>query len=161
MKISIIAAIGKQRQLGLDGKIPWHLPEDLKSFKKITMNRHLIMGRRTFDSINGFLPGRTIHVLSSQMIENEKNSVFKRLEDATSYVKKIDEDEVFICGGASVYKEALNFADKIYLSKVNYDGPADCFFPEYNLSNYKLVDEKKFSKTEKTISWTFQVWHHN
>ena len=158
MIISIIAAIGKQRQLGLNNQIPWHVPEDLKMFKRKTMNHHLIMGRKTFDSIERHLPGRTIHVLSSRLVSTSKNRVFTKLNDALEHVRSTDEKEVFITGGASVYKEALSITNRIYLSKVDYTGDADCFFPPYELSKFKLKSNQHYPKKDKTPSWDFEMW---
>lgn len=139
MEIIIIAATGKKRELGLGGKIPWHLPEDLQNFKKVTMGRHIIMGRKTYESLGRPLPGRVNLVVSSTMADTSGVKVFKTLEEALRFAESNGETEAFICGGAKIYEEALSKASFMYLTQVDYEGKADTFFPEFESGDWEPV----------------------
>lgn len=139
MEITIIAATGLKRQLGLKGKIPWHLPEDLKNFKKVTMGHHILMGRKTFESLGKPLPGRVNIVISSNLKEGEGFKVFKTLKEGVDFAKSSGESELFICGGSKIYEEALSFASFMYLTQVSYDGDADAYFPVFELEAWEPV----------------------
>ena len=151
MKVSLIVAVGKQGQIGKDNKLLWHIPDDLKNFKKITLNHPIIMGRKTYESIGKPLPNRTNIVLSSKKIDQVLTAT--SLEGALQFAKTLDTQEVFVIGGASVYKEAVDkkFIDRIYLSLVEYDQDADTFF-KFDQSQFKCVSEEKFPQ------FVFQVW---
>lgn len=141
--VNIIAAIGENRELGKDGNLLWHLPKDLQYFKKATKNHPVIMGRKTFESLGKPLPGRTNIVLTrKEDYQPEGVKVFNNLDDALAYAKKIEEDEIFIIGGAQVYKQTMDIADMLYLTIVKGTFDADSYFPDY--SNFgKVVFEKK------------------
>ena len=127
-RISIIVAMAKNRVIGADNKLPWHLSSDLKRFKALTMGHHIIMGRRTFDSIGRILPGRTSVVISrnpdlhcdSALVAD---SFGKALELAAS------DSEVFVIGGEQIFREALPAADRILLTEIDRDFAGDIFFP--------------------------------
>lgn len=154
MKISIICALGNQRQIGLGNSIPWRIPEDFKHFKRTTMGHHMIMGRKTFESIGKPLPGRTTIVLSKQEDYNPEGvTVCSTNKEAIEVAKKAGEDELFICGGASVYNGFLHLADELILSEINYDGEADTLFPDFKLSKWEVTDIKPHPSTEKTPYW--------
>jgi dihydrofolate reductase len=143
--INLIVAVGKNGVIGKNGKIPWHLPLDLKRFKALTMGHVLVMGRKTYESIGRPLPGRVTVVLSRK---NAGAPSFKETLEATvagwpalvdkgfqvrgGEVELKPNHEVFICGGAAVYEEALRLGivDRMYVTKVNYDGPGDVYFPK-------------------------------
>jgi len=140
MIISIIVAIGKNFEIGLNGKMPWHVPQDLKRFKSITMNHHLVMGRKTFESIGRPLPGRTTICLSHDLeLHLAGVDMVHSLDDAITLAKKRGENELFIAGGAYVYKNALVYASKLYLTRVDYQGEADTFFPKINFAQWTLT----------------------
>ena len=130
MIISIIVAVDEVGGIGIDNKIPWHLPADLKRFKTITMGHHLVMGRKTYQSIGSPLPGRKIIVLSRNsdltldgcLIASSINSALKLAEGA-------GEREVFIVGGAEVFNKTLQMADHLYLTRVHCSQKADTYFP--------------------------------
>jgi dihydrofolate reductase len=135
--LSIIAVIGKNRELGKDNELLWHIEGDLPRFKKLTTGHPVIMGRKTFESIGKPLVGRTNIVISSH---SEISSFEKALEKA-----RISEGagEVFVIGGGSVYAQAINIADRLYLTVVDAEGEADTFFPEYSQFTKVLSKEKK------------------
>jgi dihydrofolate reductase len=141
--ISLIAAIGKNRELGLNNKLLWHLPEDFKIFKKETMGHTLLMGRKTFESIGKPLPGRTTIVLTrDRAFSHQGVSVAHSPEEALSLVKQ--DEELFVCGGAEIYKLFLSRADRLYLSYVDFSGEADAFFPEFEKSQWRVEREESF-----------------
>lgn len=133
MKLNIIVAIcAYNNGIGFNNKLPWHYPDDLKYFSKITKgngNNAIIMGRNTFESIGKKLPGRTNIILSKTLINNNLH-IFSNLNDSLTYCKLMNFDEVFIIGGESVYKQSIDLVDKIYLTKINQFYKCDTFFPE-------------------------------
>lgn len=159
MKLSIIAAIGPNRELGKDNKLLWQIPDDLKHFKKITENHVVIMGRKTFQSLGKALPKRAnIVITSDQNFKAENIQVVHSLEQAIEVAKNSGENEAFIIGGGQIYKQAIELADKLYLTLVEarlpslrsgISGQADTFFPDYSefkkiISEEKQQDEKYF-----------------
>lgn len=154
--ISLVVAMGPNREIGINNQIPWKLSEDLKNFKKITMGHHILMGRKTFESIGRPLPGRTNIILSRNKDFKVKDCItVTTMDEAINFAKKNGEAELMVIGGAEIYKEALPSANKIYLSKVEFKGEADAYFPEFNENDWKIISETKHS--EDTIPWTFKV----
>jgi dihydrofolate reductase len=135
MTISIIVAVAENQVIGFDNHLLWHISEDLKRFKCLTLGHHVIMGRKTYESVGKPLPGRINIVISRQ--ENlaiEGCLVAKSLEEALELAKQ--DSELFIIGGGDIYKQALPIADKIYFTRVHAGFPGDTFFPELNLSEW-------------------------
>lgn len=135
MTISIIVAVAENQVIGFDNHLLWHISEDLKRFKCLTLGHHVIMGRKTYESVGKPLPGRINIVVSRQ--ENltvEGCLVAKSLEEALELAKQ--DSELFIIGGGDIYKQALPIADKIYFTRVHAGFPGDTFFPELNLSEW-------------------------
>lgn len=154
MKISIITALGNQRQIGINNSIPWRISEDFKHFKRTTMGHHMIMGRKTFESIGKPLPGRTTIVLTRDENFNADGvEICSSIQDAIDLAKRANVEELFICGGAAVYESFLPMADELILSEVDYDGEADTFFPDFNLSEWEMVDIQPHPATEKSPYW--------
>ena len=138
MILSLIASVDKNLGIGKDNQLLWHLPADLKYFKKITSGNTVIMGRLTYESIGKALPNRRNIVLSrNKDFAAEGCEVMEDLFSAIKSCKK--NEEVFIIGGATIYRQALQVADKIYLTRVETTKEADAFFPEFSLSGWKLV----------------------
>ena len=136
MSYSIIAAIGKNRELGKNNNLIWHLPNDLKFFKEVTSNHTIIMGRKTFDSLPRMLPTRKHIVLTSSENLPSEVEVYKELKQLLEQYKDSTE-EIFIIGGASIYSQFLEHSDKLYLTEIDEEEKsADVFFPEFNKSNY-------------------------
>ncbi len=147
--ITIIAAIGKNNELGKDNDLIWHLPADLKRFKKITTGHHILMGRNTFESIGKPLPNRT------SIIITRNNNYFKDGCLIANSIKKaielVEEKDAFIIGGAQIYKQALesDLVDKLDVTIVNQSFDADVFFPEINLNIWEEVSRENFKADEK------------
>jgi len=148
--ITIIAAIAKNNALGKDNDLIWHLPADLKRFKKVTTGHHILMGRNTFESIGKPLPNRTSVIITRNndyFIDGclTANSVENAIEIAKS------DEEVFVIGGAQVYKYAMdnNLVDKLDITIVHENFEADVFFPEIDTTVWKQVFRKDFKADEK------------
>jgi len=139
--ISIIAAHDQSRGIGKDGQLPWNLPEDLKHFKKITTGHPIIMGRKTFDSIGRPLPGRTNIVITRENREIPEVIVVNSLTEAINEAGELD-NEVFIIGGGQIYEQAIQQADKLYLTIIEKTFPADTYFPNYEQFNETLSETK-------------------
>ncbi|MAG28596.1 dihydrofolate reductase [bacterium] len=145
--ISAIAAVGKNRELGKSGKIPWYIPGELKHFKEITMGHPVIMGRKTHESIGRALPGRTnIVITRNPDYKAEGCVVVSLIEDAITEAKKHEKEEVFIIGGGEIYKLAWPYIDRLYLTIINKSFEADTFFPEY--SEFDKVISRKDTKSD-------------
>ncbi|VVA44375.1 Dihydrofolate reductase [Candidatus Roizmanbacteria bacterium] len=147
MQVSIIAAIGKNRELGKDNKLLWHIPEDFKRFKTLTSNHIVIMGRKTYESLpEKFrpLPDRVNIVVTRDLnYAVEGVIVCHSIEKAIEKGKKYEKKEIFIIGGAQIYSLGIKYADKLYLTLVDKEYPdADTFFPDYSQFN-KIVFEEK------------------
>ena len=149
--ISIIAAIGKNRELGRGNDLIWHIKEDLKNFKNLTMGKYIVMGKNTYESLPKHLEGRNYIVLSSSLSEIENGLLFNDFNKLLEFIKDVDE-EVMIIGGASIYKLFLPFADKLYLTEIDSEEKADVYFPDFNKEDYECnvvstneVDGLKYS----------------
>ena len=150
MIISIIAALGKNNEIGQDNRLLCRLPDDLKRFKEITSSHTVIMGRKTFESLpKGALPNRKNIVVSRNPdLQIEGAMVCSSLDAAL--LKCLDEEEVFIIGGAQIYRQALPMADKLYLTKIHAAFPeADVFFPEINYKEWREVGREMYLADEK------------
>lgn len=140
MITSIVVAHGESRQIGLDGTMPWTIREDLKLFKKITMGHHLIMGRKTFESIGRPLPGRTTIIITrDKSFSASECLVCHSLEEALELASSRGETEAFVVGGGEIYRQSLENCNRLHLSRIQYDGPADTYFPDYQHLNWKEV----------------------
>lgn len=140
--ISLIAAIGKNRELGKDNKLIWHIPEDLKYFHDKTNGHVVIMGRNTFESIGKPLPNRINIILSRDLdLEISDCIVADSLKKALEIAHEREKEEIFIIGGAKVYTDSLPFANKLYLTIINSESDADVYFPDY--SNFKVMKESE------------------
>lgn len=141
--ISAIAVIGKNtRAIGIKNKLLWNMPEDLARFKNITWGHPVIMGRKTFESIGRPLPGRlNIIVSRNPGLRAEGCLIANSIEDAIKTARENDESEIFIIGGGEIYKKALPYTHKLYLTLVEDDARGDTFFPEF--SEFKKVIHKK------------------
>ena len=137
MSYSIIAAIGKNRELGKDNDLIWHLPNDLKFFREVTTGKTIIMGRKTFDSLPRMLPNRKHIVISSSNNFNSEVKVYKDIKQLLLDYKNSME-ELFVIGGASIYKQFIDIADKLYLTEVDAECmDASVYFPEFDKNNYE------------------------
>ena len=136
-KITMIAAVGKNNELGKDNKLLWHLPEDLKFFKEQTIGKKVILGRKTLESLKKLLPGRKHLVLThNNLEESEWLQVFNNTDDLIEYLKGIDE-EVMVIGGAKIYQEFLPYATKLIITEIEEEAPADAYFPKINKEDWQ------------------------
>ncbi len=130
-KISIIVAMAKNRTIGINNTLPWRCPEDLKHFKSLTMGHHMIMGRKTFDSIGKALPGRsTVVVTRNPELKIEGCIIAHSLQQAIAACN--GDNEIFVVGGAELYAQALPLADTLYLTEIQQEVKGDAHFPEFN-----------------------------
>jgi dihydrofolate reductase len=139
--LSIIVAVSKNGVIGVNNTLPWHLPEDLKRFKSLTMGHHIIMGRKTFDSLGRLLPGRTsVVVTRNKHYQVEGAVIATSLEEAIKCCK--EDDEAFLIGGAQMYQVGIDYADKLYITEVDINVEGDAFMPEIDLSKWALIEER-------------------
>lgn len=159
MILSIIVAMDEKRGIGYQNQLPWRLSADLVRFKMLTMHHHVIMGRKTFESIGRILPGRTMIVISrNHVYEAPGCLVAHSLDGAINLAEKDGEDEAFVIGGATVYEAALLRADRLCLTQVHAVTEADAFFPEINDGDWiesQRIDLPADEKNE--YSTTFRV----
>ena len=159
MTVSLIAAMGGNRAIGLDNRLPWRLPADQRYFKAKTMGHTVIMGRRTFDSIgNKALPGRPTIVVTRQ-----PGYAAPGVEVAHSVAEALamaqGEEEVFVAGGEAIFREALPRADRIYLTRIEQDFPGDTFFPAIDEAAWQLAaSERREATPETPFAYSFEVW---
>jgi dihydrofolate reductase len=145
--ITIIAAIANNNALGINNKLIWHLPEDLKRFKRVTNGHHVIMGRKTFESLSNPLPNRTTIIITRNKNYKANNCiVVNSLDEALKNAKR--DKNPFILGGAEIYKLAMPIADKLDLTIVHHEFEADAFFPEIDTSIWKEKSREKFKADE-------------
>lgn len=132
-RISIIVAHDDKRGIGQNNRLPWHIPEDLKRFKDLTMGHPIVMGRKTFEHIGRVLPGRTSIVISRNPSYRVPAGVrlVGSLEDGVRIAAGIDRSEICIIGGAQIYAQALVYATRLYVTRVHGVFPADAYFPDY------------------------------
>jgi len=147
MTISIIVAIAQNHAIGKDNKLLWHLPNDLKYFKTKTSGHTVIMGRKTFDSVGKPLPKRRNIVITRQQIKIDGCEVVSSLEDALALCQT--EDEVFIVGGAEIYRQAMAVTDRIYVTIIHQDFDGDTYFPEIEQSIWKETEREDHQPDEK------------
>jgi len=141
--ITIIAAIANNRALGMNNKLIWHLPEDLKRFKRVTNGHHIIMGRKTFESLGKPLPNRTTIIITRDKNYKADNCLIANsLENALEKAK--DDKNPYILGGSEIYKLAMPIADKLDLTLVHHVFEADAFFPEIDTSIWEEISRKDF-----------------
>ncbi|MDR1582807.1 MAG: dihydrofolate reductase [Prevotellaceae bacterium] len=142
MTLSIIAAVAQNRAIGRNNQLLWHISEDLRYFKQLTSGHTVIMGRKTFESIGKPLPNRHNTVISRTLAPADGISVAKDLNAALAQC--LNETEVFIIGGGSIYREALPLAHRLYLTEVHADCDGDTFFPEINRNDWKEISRQDF-----------------
>jgi dihydrofolate reductase len=144
MILSLIAAMARNRVIGINNKLPWHIPEDLKFFRNKTKGHMMVMGRKTFESFPGLLPGR-LHVVITRQKDYAADGaqVFSTIMDAIDYCRTQTAqwgDEVFIIGGGEIYRETLAYADRIYLTEIQQEVEGDAVFPEFDKSEFKETE---------------------
>lgn len=160
--IKIIAAIGKNNELGKNNNLIWHLPEDLKFFKAQTTGKTVAMGKNTFNSLPKKLPNRSHIVLADSEDFNKDTSDVKVIFNVNEFVmeclREAEKDDVFIIGGASVYNLFINFADELYLTEINATSDADVYFPKFDARDFEK--EVLGVGQEGEIQYTFARYYN-
>jgi len=156
-QISIVVAISSNNAIGKNNQLLWHLPADLKHFKNITTGHTIIMGRKTYDSIGKPLPNRRNIIITRQKdLQLDGVEVVNSLDEALTLCK--DEKEIFVIGGAEIYKQAISICDKIYLTRVHQNFDADAFFPELDNETWKEISKEDHLPDEKNkFAYTFST----
>ena len=156
--ITIIAAAGKNNELGKDNDLVWHLPDDFKRFKKLTTGHHIIMGRKTFESFPKPLPNRVHVVITRNKDYNPEGAIIVHSMSEALEIAK-DDEQPFIIGGGEIYKLGLEVADKIELTRVHKNFEADTFFPEIPIDKWELIQEELYKKDERhKFDFTYQTF---
>lgn len=156
--IIIVAAAAQNNALGKDNQLIWHLSDDLKRFKSLTLDGYIIMGRKTFESLPGILPRRKhIVITRNPDFHHQGIEVVQSLEQALDMLPT--NKDAFVVGGGEIYKQTINLADKIELTRVHHDFEADTFFPEIDLKKWKLVSSEFHPKDDKNqYDFTFETY---
>ncbi|CAD5106065.1 dihydrofolate reductase [Zestomonas carbonaria] len=163
LPLAMIAALAENRVIGIDNRLPWHLPADLKHFKALTLGKPIIMGRKTWDSLGRPLPGRLNLVVSRQPgLRLEGAEVFVSLEAAIAradeWARAEDAEELMLIGGAQLYAEALPLAQRLYLTRVALSPAGDAYFPAFAEGEWHLASSIEHEAGEGTPAYAFEVW---
>ena len=154
--LSLIAAIGKNNELGKDNELIWHLPSDLKYFRKTTSGKTIIMGRKCFESLPGILPNRTHLILTNNKeYKVEGAYIFNNIDDILSYIKNTNE-ECFIIGGGKIYELFLPYCKKLYLTEIDAESEADVFFPKFDKELFEKEELEKLN--ENNTNYKFVIY---
>jgi dihydrofolate reductase len=157
--ISFLVAMDQNRVIGKDNQLPWHLPEDLKYFKRMTMGHPIAMGRKTHESIGRILPGReNIIITRNPEYKCEGCTVFSSIQDFVNYCTDF-ENEIFVIGGAEIFKETFPYVDRLYITYIHEAFEGDTFFPNFISSEWKLISSDKGIKNEKNpYEYEFKIY---
>ncbi|CAH0203293.1 Dihydrofolate reductase type 3 [Pseudomonas sp. Bi123] len=163
LPLSLIAALGENRVIGVNNSMPWHLPGDFKYFKAKTLGKPIIMGRKTWDSLGRPLPGRLNIVVSRQAdLKLEGAEVFPSLEAAVGRAEEwaLEQgvDELMLIGGAQLYAQALGYADRLYLTRVALSPEGDAWFPEFGPVHWERVSNVPNPAEGDKPAYSFEVW---
>ncbi len=159
--ISHLVAATENNAIGKNGQLLWHLPNDLKYFKNLTWAMVVIMGRKTFESVNKPLPGRLNIVITTNKDWNREGVVrVGNISKAIEYARNENFKEIFIIGGGEIYRQTMEVTDRIYMTRVHTTLEGDTFYPEINSGEFNLESEKRFEVDEKHAwPYTFEVWN--
>ena len=152
-KLSLIVAIAQNRVIGANNTLPWHLPEDLKRFRALTTGHHIIMGRKTYESLNRLLPNRTTIIVTRNADYKVPGALIAH-SLAEAITQAGSDDEVFLIGGAELYRDGLNSADKLYLTEIEASFEGDAFFPEINLAEWAEISREEHI-SEKGLGFSY------
>lgn len=159
MILSFLVAVSENNAIGKDNALPWHLPEDLKFFKRTTMGKPIIMGRKTFDSMGRVLPGRLNVVLSrnADLKLPEGVLLFKDIHTAEAHLEAAGVEEAFIIGGGEIFRQTMDDADRLYVTRVHGNVEGDTFFPTIDHTHWKCTWEERHEADEKhKYPYTFE-----
>lgn len=158
-QLSIIVAVANNNVIGINNTLPWHLPEDLKHFKALTMGHHIIMGRKTYESLGRLLPGRTtVIVTRNNRYKVEGAIVVNSLEAALE--ASSNDEEVFLIGGAELYEIGLTHADKLYVTEVNAEFEGDAFLPSFDLAHWQEASRESH-EAENGLAFSYVTYERN
>jgi dihydrofolate reductase len=158
-KICIVVAIGRNRELGKDEKLLWHIPDDLKRFKALTLGHPIIFGRKTFESVLGYNKGKPLPERTNIVVTRDANYSYEgavvahSLEEAIEKASAIDSEEIHIGGGANLYEQVLPKVDKLFLTLIDDDKEADTFFPAYEDQFLKKTFEEEHEWNGLKYKW--------
>jgi dihydrofolate reductase len=158
-KISIIVAIARNYAIGMDNQLLWHISDDMKRFKKLTSGHTVIMGKTTFESLPVHPLPKRVNIVISDNPEDKFDGCITvhSIDEAVSYCK--EQEESFVIGGGSIYRQFLPLADKLYVTLVHQDFDADTFFPEFDLARWKLLEREDHGPDgENDFSYSFLVF---
>ncbi len=156
MKTSLIAALASNGVIGRDGGLPWHISEDLKYFKRLTMGKPVVMGHKTYESIGKPLPGRNnIVVTRNPELELEGATVVHGLDEALAVAASLGAEETFVIGGAELYKLALPKVDRMYLTYVHQNFEGDTFFPEFDPDDWTELEHEDHFSEQAGLEYSF------
>ncbi len=160
-RLSILVAMAQNRTIGINNTLPWHIPEDLKRFKALTMGHHMIMGRKTFDSIGKPLPGRTtVIVTRNQGLKIEGCVIAHTLAEAIAV--SAGDDEIFVIGGAEIFAAALPLADTLYFTEIQQDVTGDVFFPTFDKSVWvEVARETRSQEIPQPLEYHFVTYQRS
>ena len=159
MIVSLLVAMDERRGIGRAGRLPWRLSTDLRRFRELTMGHHIIVGRKTFESIGKPLPGRRMIIVTRDASFNVQGcATVHSIAEAIERAQAEGETELFICGGAEIYAQTLDVAERIYLTRVHADGDADTFFPEFDRDEWIEESVEPHAADEKNdYPFTFSL----
>ncbi len=159
MIVSAIVAVAKNNVIGINNGIPWYLPADLKYFKKTTLNHHIIMGRKSYESIGRPLPKRTNVIVTRDPFYVAANClIVHSVEEGLKIALDNNEEEAFIIGGGEIYRIAMPYVERLYLTEVDLEIGGTVYFPEINFSEWHVVSEEAHQADEKNeMPYVFKV----
>jgi len=160
MKLALIAAVADNNAIGINNKMPWHLSDDLRYFKAVTMGKAIIMGRKTFDSLGRALPGRVnIVITHNEHWHHEGVRVAHTLDNALALAKNLDADnEVMVIGGEQIYRQAIDHADRLYLTRIHQSFDGDAFFPDIASQQWQETSRRDIEPSDsQPLGYSFLV----
>lgn len=163
LPLAMIAALAQNRVIGLDNRMPWHLPADLKHFKAMTLGKPIIMGRKTWDSLGRPLPGRLNLVVSRQAdLQLAGAETFTDLDAALvraeQWAREQGVDELMLIGGAQLYAQALGQAQRLYLTRIDAAPAGDAFFPAFDEAEWQCVESQPHPAEGEAPAYRFETW---
>ncbi|MRI63006.1 dihydrofolate reductase [Ornithobacterium rhinotracheale] len=157
-KLISVVAVAENNVIGKDGGLIWHIPEDLKHFKKLTMGHPMIMGRKTFESFPKPLPNRVHIVLSRDPKPNTEQVIWVNgLDEAIATAKRLDTEKAYVIGGGNIYRQTMDFIDEIEITRIHKTYEGDTHFPTIDTTQFELNNTKDLT-TEKGIKLTFETY---
>ena len=163
LPLALIAALARNRVIGLDNRMPWHLPADLRHFKALTLGKPIVMGRKTWESLGRPLPGRLNIVVSRQSgLQLEGAEVFPDLGTAIAraerWAREQGVDELMLIGGGQLYAQALPLAQRLYLTRIDAEPAGDAFFPPFEEADWQRVEHQAHPPLDDAPGYAFETW---